>query len=237
MSITRTLIPLSALLILVALLGACPGQGGDDDDSVLPDDDDAVADDDDVAPDDDDSATPDDDDVAPDDDDVADDDDSAVVGCPDAALEAALAAVYTWPRLTTCASAAFYTGQADEDVRLATEFDIDSDPVVGHSYTIVLGDEMDTKDEVPGTLVVQQGTHLMEYDCNDAISVEPVVDREWQGFAGTATLVVTALNGMAGWQADVTLTGVQVRATDDPSAVCEVPDTTWSALAFGWLPG
>jgi hypothetical protein len=145
--------------------------------------------------------------------------------------------VGSWPLLYSCSSASMYTGTAGSDVRLASLFTIDSDVAIGASYTVVLGDEMDPKDEVPGTLTVQQGTYLLEWDCNDAVMNEPVVVREWEGFAGTATLVVTALTGMVGWQADLTLTGVEVRATDDPSVICPVPDTVWPGLSFGWLPG
>ncbi len=69
------------LIVLGALLIACPtgrgrgGGGGDDDDSASTDDDDVQPDDDDVQPDDDD-VQPDDDDAQPDDDDVGDDDDA-----------------------------------------------------------------------------------------------------------------------------------------------------------------
>ena len=93
-----------------------------------------------------------------------------------------------------------------------------------------------------GTFEVETGTDLLQADCNDAlIPPGPIVVSEWNAIDGTAALTVTALSGPAGpgtpFTGTVQISGVVVELDGSPGTTCEVPDTSWSGLYLGWLPG
>jgi hypothetical protein len=198
-----------AFLLLSLLLGlaACPPvRNGDDDDSAG-DDDDATTDDDDAAPD-----------------------------CP-AELQDALEGLPLWTVQHSCSAAFFSTGTGDATTRLGVQFELWNMPAVaaGDTYMLVLDGSFEPKNGAPGSVEVQRGSNLFEYDCNDAISVEPVVTLQAVGVEGTVLLEVTEFNDEWWWSGDVTLSGVVVEGED--GVRCAVPDRTWTGLSFGWLPG
>jgi hypothetical protein len=246
------LIPLRILLALLLLgsLSACGPQVDDDDDSAN-DDDDATDDDDDSADDDDDDSADDDDDSADDDDDddSADDDDDdsspPVTSCDDPALEAALQTLGAWGSQISCSYSLFTSTQPD-NFRLAASFYPPSipGPTVGANWTQSFGSTALSTD-VSGIFEVQTGTSLSHYDCNDAIvpGLVPVVAQQWDPISGVATMSVTALNGEA-WSGgpmmftgDVAVVGVVVELEGSPGTTCTVPNTTFTGLNLGWLPG
>ena len=233
-----------------------------DDDDVADDDDQAddddVADDDDQADDydssDDDDAA-DDDDVADDDDSGADDDDSSSPAddddatppppvCDDAVLEAALSTLGSWPIQISCGHS-FYTGTAADTFRLGMSFSVPSVPeTVGMTWSQSF-DGAPLPDLVTGIFEVQAGANLTVNDCNDALDPfnQPVVAQQWDPIAGTATMTVDVVNGEA-WpggpllfDGSVTVSSVTVELAGSPGTVCELPDTTWTGLSLGWLPG
>ena len=207
------------LFFLLALgLAACTPTRNDDDDSAGSDDDDSADDDD-----------------AVDDDDSMDDDDSGV-DCP-AYLAAALADLPTWTTQHSCSNAFFSTGPSDATTRLGLSFNLQQapDPALGVTWQIVFDGSFEPKNGVSGLLEVQQGSNLFEYDCNDAISVEPVITVELMADEGTATLEVTEYNDTKWWSGTITLSGVWV---GNASGIhCAVPDQVWTDVSLGWLPG
>jgi hypothetical protein len=234
----KFIIPLRILLalLLFGAVSACGPQVDDDDDSSG-DDDDATGDDDD----DDDSADDDDDDATGD-----DDDSSPPVGaCDDPALEAALQTLGAWGSQFSCSYSLFTSTQPD-NFRLAASFNPPSSPgpTVGANWTQSFGGTASSTD-VQGVFEVQTGTSLSHYDCNDAIEpgMEPVVAQQWSPISGVAAMFVTALNGEA-WPGgpmtftgDVAITGVVVELNGSPGTTCTVPNTVFTGLSLGWLPG
>ena len=231
------LLPLAALcLSLVAAPGCGPTSPADDDDSAGDDDDDATGDDDDSSGDDD------DDDATGDDD---DDDDSSGLACDDAALADALMTLGGWARLNSCGSF-FSTATSDDDVRLSFFFSPwDSEPiVVGTVFEVAIGAAA-PGDATTGSLDIQTGVDLSHRDCNDAIlpGVETSVEATWTGVSGTFRVRATT-DGEAKWEGgpqvytgDVELMDIVVVRDGAEPARCAIPDTTWTGLAFGWLPG
>jgi hypothetical protein len=258
----KFIIPLRILLalLLFGAMSACGPQVDDDDDSSGDDDDDSTDDDDDdddsADDDDDDDSADDDDDSADDDDDSADDDDDdsidddddsspPVASCDDPSLEAALQTLGAWGSQFSCSYSLFTSTQPD-NFRLAASFNPPSSPgpTVGANWTQSFGSTASSTD-VPGIFEVQTGTSLSHYDCNDAIvpGMEPVVAQQWNPISGVATMSVTALNGVAwpggpmAFTGDVAITGVVVELDGSPGTTCTVPNTVFTGLSLGWLPG
>jgi len=240
MKILTSLHLLHALLLLGSL-SAC-GPATDDDDSS---DDDDAADDDDATDDDDDSSGDDDDSSGDDDDSTGDDDDSTGDGCDDPTLEWTLLSLGSWGAQFSCGHS-LYTSTIPDSFRLGAWFNPPSSsvPSVGLTWSQYWGSTA-ASDEVPGGFEIQTGTNLSHYDCNDAIDPEmkPVVAQHWDPIAGSATMSVTALTGAA-WPGgpmtftgDVSIQGVVVELQGSPGTTCAVPDTVFTDLGLGWLPG
>ncbi|MCO4771268.1 MAG: hypothetical protein KDA24_14640, partial [Deltaproteobacteria bacterium] len=215
------------------------------DDDATANDDDATANDDDATANDDDATANDDDATADDDDATADDDDDSPPACADAALETALTSLAVWPQQNACAYF-FSTASTDNDFRLGMSLQIpeESTLAVGDSFVLAL-DGTEPANVVPGTLEVQAGVRLNNFDCNDAIvpGDEPAVSQQWDAVDGTATVVVDQLNGEA-WPggpmtftATVSVSGVVVELDSAPGSTCLVPDASWANQSMGWLPG
>ncbi len=176
---------------------------------------------------------------------ASDDDDSAPATTDCAALDAALQNLASWPVQTSC-SYFFSASTSANDYRLALSFGVPETPppTVGTSFVISL-DGNAVANQVTGSLQMQAGSNLNTWDCNDALdpSMEPVVSQQWNPIAGTATLLVTAVDGEA-WPGgptlftgDILLQDVDVEPDTQQGTPCDVPDATWTDRSFGWLPG
>ncbi len=96
------------------------------------------------------------------------------------------------------------------------------------------------ENEVNGSFRIQQGSHLLEVVCNDAIENEPVVQDTWIPIDGFMTLeVVTAESGdgtEAPFTGTLSLRGV-VLQKEGSEDTCTVPDMDLADQSWGWLPG
>jgi len=191
------------------------------DDDLANDDDSGVTDDDDVS----------DDDDAANDDDAADDDDSAAPPC---ALQPQLDTLQTWTRVLGCGSATVSSARDADDLRVGVAMQLPGAPAdsVGTTYALYF-DDIDAKDEVPGSIVLEQGSALSSVVCTDTPG-EAEVSNTWLAVSGGATLTVTGTSP-GGFFATVTFAGVRVEdATGDR---CALPDVEWTDVRLGWLPG
>ena len=160
-----------------------------------------------------------------------DDDDSAedvVLACPDDVADA-LAALADWEARISCAKLEFGTAPDDEQtMALTISLNLDA-------LEFTEGQFIETA-VVDDALMVQVGENLLHYDCNDALWLDEVVDREWRASAGAVGITVTSNTT---WDAtvDMALTGAVVDEVDDPVTRCELPDVVFTDLSVGWYPG
>jgi hypothetical protein len=184
------------------------------------------------------------------DDDSSGDDAPLRVGCDDAVLEAAVLSLGSWSLRNSCAHF-FSASMGENDFRLAISFNVPDTTMesIGMSFVLSL-DARTVANQIGGSLEVQTGEHLSHFDCmqspsfDDVLSrvSQPVVAQQWDAVAGTATMVVTSIEGDEGpggpilFSGDVVLSGVTVELLGNPGTICVLPDTTWADQAFGWNP-
>jgi hypothetical protein len=126
---------------------------------------------------------------------------------------------------------------ADESIRLGLWFELtEAQQNEAATWVLNFDDEVQGKSDIPGSAELQAGTYLLAYDCNDAIEVEPTVERSWVPTKGSFEIVVTPSDGK-GWQGTVRSSGVVFEELNDPASTCVLPDTVWEDLRFGWLAG
>lgn len=79
------------------------------------------------------------------------------------------------------------------------------------------------------------GQFVSEYECNDAIANEPVIEAEWNAQSGTVTLeVVPPEAGQEGAYATATLNGVVM---SNSRGLFSLDALTFEDIYVGWLPG
>jgi hypothetical protein len=85
---------------------------------------------------------------------------------------------------------------------------------------------------------VETGTDVTTLECNDAISMFPVIDEAWSATAGSIGIDLSPdENGFA--TADITLTDVTIERTAPAGGASpiEIPSYVFTDVAVGWLPG
>jgi hypothetical protein len=209
------------LLLLSLAVSGCSPAGDRDDDDVNDDDDSTLGDDDDSGEgDDDDSGT-------------GDDDDSAAP----CGLETSLANIGTWSRVLACGSATFSAATESDQVRLGIQMSLPpmnpSDIPIGAAYSLRF-DAVDSKDEVQGGLVLEQGSDLSTSICS-GIPGDPQVDWSWNPEGGSVTLTITGASD-GGFFATIETVAVIVQQEEPSMERCALPDTVWNDVRLGWLP-
>jgi len=177
-----------------------------------------------------------DDDTA-DDDDAGDDDDSLGTSCADLEADVGLAAVTSWPRITSCGNAYFGAANLEDTAHLHGYIEV-VEPVVGATHSVVFDGSPGPEDQVAGRVVLDQGSDLSTTLCNDKDSPPgPVISRSWNAVSGTATLTVDSLDpqGFGEHYGTVEFVDVVVESEED-GTLCPIPDLTLTELFFGWDP-
>lgn len=85
---------------------------------------------------------------------------------------------------------------------------------------------------------VETGVAVTELECNDAITMKPVIDETWSATAGTLTIDL-APDGNGNAIADITLTDVTIERTAPAGGATpiEIPSYVFTDVLVGWLPG
>ena len=144
----------------------------------------------------------------------------------------------TWNGVRACADSFLSVGNADETARISVSVNTSAlSPAPGQSWTLDIAGLTVPPFALTGSATGQRGSYLQAYDCVGVQPIdEPVVDRSFTGTAGFVVFNVVSVDGFGGFSADVSLTGLEVTATDDAAVVCPVPDRVLTGLDFGYMP-
>ncbi|TVQ86189.1 MAG: hypothetical protein EA397_20370, partial [Deltaproteobacteria bacterium] len=97
--------------------------------------------------------------------------------------------------------------------------------------------DLSTDTEV--TVRYEEGSHLTHYTCNDAVSEEVVVDRDWSGIAGAVVIELTPTSATPEpWHkpadAKITLTDIVFESSTEEALKLE---SLVLEVGVGWFPG